>query len=132
MWQRPIYDRTLYDVQIKNSKAYINTADLNRIETNMQHLADVLHCSIDSKNWSDGEFVFNSDMERLRLNLQVLEEAYFVTRKSPKIPTVPFVIYSQWNDIEKILYDIYSLFFANKAAVSFCGEMYLGSQIGVI
>ena len=42
MWQQPIYDRTLFDVQTKSAKAYINTADLNRIEGNIQHMANEL------------------------------------------------------------------------------------------
>ena len=34
--------------------------------------------------------------------------------------------------IEKIIFDLHSLFYANKEAVYFCGEAYAGSQIGVI
>lgn len=132
MWQNPIFDRTLFDVQTKTDKAYINTADLNRIENNMLYLAQLFGCSIDTKQWSDGEFVYMADLERLKNNLQILTEAYKLTPKSPNIPTLPYVLYSQWNDIEKIIYDIYSLFTANKEAVFYCGEACAGSQIGVI
>ncbi len=132
MWQNPVYDRTLFDVQAKTAKAYINTADLNRIENNMLYIAQIFDCSINTKNWVDGEFVYIADLERIKNNLQVLLSAYKLTPKSPDIPDLPYNLYSQWNDIEKIIYDIYSLFNANKEAVFYCGEAYAGSQIGVI
>ena len=132
MWQQPVYDRTMFDIQAKTSKAYINTADLNRIENNMLYLGQLLGCDISAKNWTDGEFIYLSDLKRLRRNLQILTETYKITSKSPEIPSLPYILYSQWNDIEKIIYDICSLFTANKEAVYFCGEAYTGSQIGVI
>lgn len=132
MWQQPIYDRTFGDVQSKNSKAYINTQDLNRIEGNIKYLSSVLGCDTNTKIWADGEFIFISDIERINFNLQILTQAYILTRKSPEIPKVPYTVYSQWNDVEKIIYDIYNLFYANKSAVAFCNEVYAGTQIGVI
>ena len=132
MWQNPVYDRTLFDVQAKTAKAYINTADLNRIENNMLYMSQLLNCTVETKQWADGEFVYIADLERLKANLQILTDTYKLTPKSPNIPTLPYNLYSQWNDIEKIIYDLYSLFYANKEAVFYCGEAYAGSQIGVI
>ena len=132
MWKSPVYNRTLFDVQTKSNKGYINTEDLNRIENNMQVMANVLECKIKAKTWQDGEFIYISDFERIKSNLQTLTAAFPLTAKSPQIPVVPFVVYSQWNDIEKIIFDLHSLFYANKEAVYFCGEAYAGSQIGVI
>ena len=132
MWITPVYDRTYSDVLLKNRKSYINARDLNRIEGNMSHLAGLLHCDIEVKTWQKGEFIFLSDIKRIEKNLQAISNAYMSTAKMPQVPSIPFVVYSQWNDIEKIIYEIYSLFCANKKAVSFCGEIYSGSQIGVI
>lgn len=132
MWTAPVYDRTVFDVQTKTAKGYINTADLNRIENNIQLLANVLEVEIEKKTWVDGEFVFLADFERLRANVQLLVDKYPLTAKSPQIPSTPFVTHSQWNDLEKIIYDLHSLFYSNKNAVFFCGEAYTGSQIGVI
>lgn len=132
MWITPVYNRTLFDIQAKTSKAFINTADLNRIEGNMQRLASILHCGINTKEWTDGEFIFLSELQRMRENLLTLTSAYTLTDKSPAVPQLPFVIYSQWNDIEKILYDMYTLFYANQARVPYCGEVYAGTEIGVI
>lgn len=132
MWQNPVFDRTLFDVQSKSAKAYMNTADLNRIENNILYLAQLLGCAVETKVWADGEFVFTADLERIKSNLQILTKAYKLTPKSPDIPSMPYNLFSRWNDIEKIIYDIYSLFNANKEAVFYCGEAYSGSQIGVI
>lgn len=132
MWESPVYDRTLFDVQTKSAKGYINTADLNRIEQNMQVMANLLECEITLKTWIDGEFIFLSDFERLQNNLQALITAFPLTAKSPPIPSLPFVTHSQWNDIEKIIYDLHSLFYSNQKAVYYCGESHSGSQLGVI
>lgn len=132
MWKAPVYDRTLFDVQTRSQKGYINTVDLNRIENNMQVMANVLECKINTRYWKDGEFIYLKDLERMRSNLQKLVTAFPLTPKSPQIPSAPFVVYNQWNDIEKIIYDLHSLFYTNKEAVYYCGEAYTGSQIGVI
>ena len=133
MWQQPIYDRTLFDVQTKSAKAYINTADINRIENNIGYMAQELHCTtVVTKQWIDGEFIFLSDVERMKSNLEQLRRAMPLTDNSPDIPELPFVTHHQWNDIEKILQDMYDLFYINSATAFFCGEVYMGEDTGVI
>ena len=132
MWKDPLYDRTLFDVQSKSKKAYLNTEDLNRIENNISYIAQLLNCQVQCKEWKDGEFIYISDLERIHNNIVVVTQVYKLTSKSPNIPIPPYNLYSQWNDIEKIIYDIYSLFTANMKAVFYCGEAYAGGQIGVI
>jgi hypothetical protein len=132
MWTEPIFDRTLFDVQTKSAKGYINTVDLNRIENNIKHLADLIGCTVNTKNWADGQFIYFSDLRRMESNINNLIYAYGAYKNTPNLPPPPYTFYTQWNDIEKIIYDIYSLFNDNKEAVCFCGEIYAGGQIGVI
>ncbi|MEG1863391.1 MAG: hypothetical protein RR198_07255 [Oscillospiraceae bacterium] len=132
MWRTPVYDRTLADVRQKNSKGYLNTSDLNRIENNIQVLSELLKSAVVPKSWQDGEIVYLSQLKRLENNIQTLLTCYPLPPTSPPLPFQPYTNYQQWNDIEHIINDIYSLFYANKGAVNFCSEISAGAQIGVI
>lgn len=129
MWQTPITDRTQEDVlyaqylinewkgnfaEIQDLKGCLNAADLNRIEGNIQHLADILnersyHNQIHTKTWERDDIPTTTDVERISYNVYRLMKAFPYVTGVPEIPT-SMVHYQNINDIETILLAIYEKF----------------------
>ena len=78
-WIDPIVDRTQADITAKNSKAYINATDLNRIEKDTIYLCYLLHEEypaldnlIVKTNWVRTDIPSVNNMERIRSNAETI------------------------------------------------------------
>lgn len=117
-----------------NFKGALNISDLNRIEQNMNVLASVVGITITTKVWQEIDIPTNTDFTRIRNNLiSIRNQATIqglIYSSTPQTPDLPFNHYAKVNDIEKIIFDIYTLY-ASK--YYFCGgqEMYCGEIIGI-
>lgn len=102
-----ITDRTQEDITKDTDKAYNSYLDLNRIEEACAFLADHLEVSIQTKTWDMSEFRTDTEMQRIRQNIQTLRDSYFVKETTPDIPgKITFGSIYQANDIEQILKDL--------------------------
>ena len=154
-YSEPIFDRTQSDV-IKlqdflsrgyknlsdneknewlntNFKGALNISDLNRIEQNMQVISNILGLNVTVKSWQETDIPTNSDFTRIRNNLMSIRNQAKVKSltydSTPQVPELPFNHYQKINDIERIIYDIYSLY---TAKYYYCGqELYCGETIGI-
>ena len=154
-YKEPIFDRTQSDV-IKlqdflsrgyknlsddeknewlntNFKGALNISDLNRIEQNMQVISNILGLNVTVKSWQETDIPTNSDFTRIRNNLMSIRNQAKVQSltydSTPQVPELPFNHYQKINDIERIIYDIYSLY---TAKYYYCGqELYCGETIGI-
>ena len=154
-YREPIFDRTQSDV-IKlqdflsrgyknltadeknewlntNFKGALNSSDLNRIDQNMNVLSDFLGLAIITKTWQETDIPTDSDFKRIKNSLMSIrnkaEEMELLYDSTPEIPELPWNSYQKINDIEKIIYDIYSL---HTAKYYYCGqELYCGETIGI-
>ena len=127
-----IYDRTQMDLTNLTSKAYYNYTDLNRIEQWCEYLSKILNnynyfVNIVTKtNWTMLDLPTQSEMERIRGNINTLKEAYFSFTQIPE--NLEYMTIEKANDIEKILYEINELlenmirafYYSNDL---FCGEV---------
>lgn len=120
-----IYDRTQTDVNNDTSKSYYNYNDYNRIEKWCEYLADTLNSynysvNINVKtNWNRKNFPSESEMERIRQNVNRLKEAYFSFTQIPK--NLEYMTIEQANDIEKILYEIDYILAGMENNFVYCG-----------
>ena len=106
-----IYDRTQADLDNDTDKAYISYSDLNRVESACAELAVLLNVTITTKTWVMSDYRYEDDMVRLRANLKTLQDAYYLAPGTPAIPPrITYTNYSQANDIEKIIHDIWMLY----------------------
>lgn len=131
-----IIDRTLQDVNQNRTKGNYNASDLNRIETWMEYLKELLNeygyyvTFITKTDWEIGIGKPNmtSEINRIKTNLQKLKDAYFVMQSTPEVPSTDrlSINYVEANDIEKIMVDIE--FLIDKMAESFryCGTEFCG------
>lgn len=105
-----IYDRTQLDVIELTSKAYYNYTDLNRIEQWCKYISDLLikygykiHLDIKT-DWTNFDFPYKSEMERIRNNVKKLKQAYTSFTNVPS--NLDNMTWQKANDIERILHEI--------------------------
>ena len=133
MWIKPIFDRTIEDIQNKTNKAYCNHSDLNRLEVNCKYLADIFNTQIQTKtDWCMLDFPNVSNINRIQTNITILRGLYFTYQTTPATPLSPLNEWQKLNSAEQILNDIYVLYQENFNALVYTGEIYSGQEIGVI
>lgn len=128
-----IYDRTIQDVEQRTAKGYINASDLNRVERNTGIIAEYIGIEVSVKDdWEIGDLPRKSDFCRIRENVQRIRDNYMIYTSTPEVPEQPLNDYKKWNAIERILHDVYVIYFGNISNVDYCGEIATGEEIGVI
>lgn len=127
-----IYDRSENDILEHTAKAYLNAKDLNRIEKDIEILAEYLNVDVTVKTWEIGSLPRESDFKRILENVQTLVDAYMVREDTPVAPVQPLNHFQKWNDIEHILHDLFWIYIGNLNNIYYCSEMSCGEEIGVI
>ncbi len=108
-----IFDRKQSDLNNKTSKGHHNYADINRIEEWCGYLAKLLtsygyEVHVKTKtDWTMYDRRTESEMERIRSNIEVIKNAYCTAKNTPQLPdSINPINIEKANAIEKILYDI--------------------------
>lgn len=114
-------------------KGAFNLSDIRRNENNCKIIGDILNVSVEIKNWSYGDIPRENDYARIRENVRKIRDAFMVYTGTPEIPAQPLNTYQKWNDIERILHDVYYIYVAQKNSYYYCGEeLFAGEGIGDI
>lgn len=132
-----IYDRTQLDVINLTSKGHYNYTDLNRVESWCNYLAEKLNSYsypvniITKIDWTMLDFPIQSEMERIRTNLEVLKDAYYSFANLPS--TAENMDYKKANEFEKNLRDInYILYHMENnfiySGIASCGQKRIWQQ----
>lgn len=129
---QPIYDRTQLDIYNQTAKGFMNVADWNRIENNLQFLAETFGVSIPNKAWTVQDFPATAQMVRLLGNLDAVKAAYYVLPEWPATPQLPVNHFEKVNDIEYLTLVLWQLWADNTDATLYCGEFAAGEELGVI
>lgn len=111
-----IFDRTAEDVQRLAEKAYIDYADLNRVEAAIKWVSLMLNeygyrnVTRNKLNWRPDDRRTEKDMLRIKKNLVAIRRAYYTPDSTPQTPErITYTSVYQANFIEKIIYDIGTL-----------------------
>lgn len=150
-----IYDRTIEDVTqaleirknyvqkglpleqsqidiLERGTLTINT--INRIENKIQELQNKFNeiyyfCGdVSIKNWQYSQiFYYETEFTRILHNIELLMQAFYVKNDTPQIPEID-VYFQNINDMEKILYDLETVYndmqlFFRECGTFECGEM---------
>ena len=98
------------------SRGTITTETLNRIEEKQKELhglfKDALYFGedMDSKTWEENKEIFkDADMEIIVKNGEILRKMFFVYSSTPQKANVNYT-YQNLNDIERLLFDLYSMY----------------------
>lgn len=89
-------------------KGCLNLSDINRIESNIEYLAERMESysyspNIHSKQWGRIDMPNQNDMHRIIDNIRSLIEVYYPPRNPPDLPTT-MLSYADVNAIEENLY----------------------------
>nr|DAV93743.1 MAG TPA: hypothetical protein [Caudoviricetes sp.] len=121
-----ITDRTGDDLVLRTSKAYLNAADLNRIEKNAQLIGKMANLLVSAKtDWKVGNLPRSSDWIRICQNIETIR-SYAHRRKTPETPSRPINHFEKVNDIEQILADAFDMYTRNQKNLNYAGETYAG------
>lgn len=124
-----ITDRTQADVDNDTDRAYNCYLDLNRIEEACAYLAECLGVEVEIKVWAMEDFRAETQMQRIRQNIQTLRDAYYVKSTTPATPTkITFSSIYQANDIEQILKDLGEMY-ENMVSGETCLSFKIGSRM---
>lgn len=132
-WINPITDRTQADITNKVSKAYLNFADLNRIEGNVEYISGALAdygyyvpALTIKTNWIETDMIYLPDLERIRSNINTLKSYW--NNSTTSIPASLTVSYTKFNDIENILLQSKAAIDNMIASFKFCGTFNSGGS----
>lgn len=150
LWNETVTDRTWNDVKrilnllekgwknftkdektewLSGMKGALNVSDVKRIQNNIQLLSDVLEIGLFVS--SVPEFLTQRFCEEILSNTELIRKAYCIYTTTPATPTLPLNTYEKWNDIEKILTDVYTILLNNFHY--YCGnEIYAGEDSGLL
>lgn len=110
-------------------KGSLNTSDLTRIQNNIQLLSDVLELNLTVSEVP--EFPTVSLFNEIRENTGKIRNAYCIHSTTPIVPNEPLNTFEKWNDIERILDDVYKILLNNFHY--YCGtEIYAGESNGLL
>lgn len=110
-------------------KGALNLADIKRVERNADQIGKLVAAAVNVKEWEYGDIPRVSDYARIRENVRKIRTAYIVHSDTPEMPKQPLNTYQKWNDIEKILHDVYYIYVRLKNSYKYCGEeLYAGEE----
>ena len=112
-------------------KGAFNLSDIKRNENNCKIIGNLVSVPVNIKEWKYGDIPRASDYHRIRDNVQKIRNAWISLSDTPQVPSQPLNTYQKWNDIERILHDVYYTYVRIKNSYYYCGmEMYTGEGIG--
>lgn len=110
-------------------KGSLNASDLERVQNNIQLLSDVLELNLAVSEVP--EFPTVSLFNEIRENTGKIRNAYCIHSTTPIVPNEPLNTFEKWNDIERILDDVYKILLNNFHY--YCGtEIYAGESNGLL
>lgn len=89
-------------------KGCLNLSDINRIEGNIEYLAERMESysyspNIHGKQWGRGDLPTQNDMQRIIENIRALTSSYYPPHNPPALPTT-MLSYEDINAIEENLF----------------------------
>lgn len=98
-----ITDRTTQDVSTGTEKGVYNVSDIQRINSYIQYLSDVLGLNLTVTDVSLGQALTRIQMQSIIDNVNAIRAAWYVANDTPQTPIAVNWDYVKANNIEKIL-----------------------------
>ena len=98
-----ITDRTTQDVTTGTKKGFYNVSDIQRINSYIQYLSDVLELNLTVTAVSLGQALTRIQMQSIIDNVNAIRAAWYVAKDTPQTPIAVNWDYVKANNIEKIL-----------------------------
>lgn len=98
-----ITDRTSQDVTTGTKKGFYNVSDIQRINSYIQYLSDVLGLNLTVTGVSLGQALTRTQMQSIIDNVNAIRAVWYVASDTPITPIAVNWDYVKANNIEKIL-----------------------------
>ena len=117
----------------QDSKGALNRSDLERNENNMEIMNEIFPVGATASVDNIPELPTNVYYAELLSNVQLFRNLPYTTPSTPQVPSQPLNVYTKWNDIEEILYDVFNTWTTNNKVKYYAGEeIYCGESVGIL
>lgn len=98
-----ITDRTSQDVSTGTEKGFYNVSDVQRVNSYIEYLSDVLGLNLTVTDVSLGQALTRTQMQSIIDNVNAIRAVWYVASDTPQTPIAVNWDYVKANNIEKIL-----------------------------
>ena len=124
-----ITDRTSQDVATRTQKGLYNVSDIQRINSYIEYLSDVLGLNLTVTGVSLGQALTRAQMDVILSNINDIRAAWYVADDTPITPIAVNWDYVKANNIEKILKVLDEFYQSVQIDKLYSGTFRAGSQI---
>lgn len=124
-----IIDRTTQDVATRTKKGLYNVSDIQRINSYIEYLSDVLGLNLTVTGVSLGQALTRAQMDAILSNINAIRAAWYVADDTPITPIAVNWDYVKANNIEKILKALDEFYQSVQIDKLYSGTFRAGSQI---
>lgn len=124
-----ITDRIAQDVSTGTKKGFYNVSDIQRINSYIEYLSDVLGLNLTVTGVSLGQALTRAQMDSILNNINVIRAAWYVASDTPQTPIAVNWDYNKANDIEKILKALDEFYQSVQIDKLYSGTFRAGHQI---
>lgn len=127
--EKLITDRTEQDVVTGAKKGFYNVSDIQRINSYIEYLSDVLGLNLTVTGVSLGQALTRAQMDAILSNINAIRAAWYVADDTPITPIAVNWDYKKANNIEKILKALDEFYQSVQIDKLYSGTFRAGSQI---
>lgn len=124
-----ITDRTAQDVSTGTEKGFYNVSDIQRINSYIEYLSDVLGLNLNVTDVSLGQALTRAQMNAILDNINTIRAAWYVASDTPQTPIAVNWDYVKANNIEKILLALDEFYQSVQIDKLYSGTFRAGHQI---
>ena len=124
-----IMDRTAQDVTERTQKGFYNVSDVQRINSYIEYLSDVLGLNLSVEDVSLGQALTRAQMDDILNDVNALRAAWYVSHETPPTPIAVNWDWQKANDLEKILFSLNEFYQSSQIDKIYSGTFRAGNQI---
>ena len=124
-----ITDRTAQDVSTGTQRGFYNVSDIQRINSYIEYLSDVLGLNLNVTSVSLGQALTRAQMDAILSNINAIRAAWYVADDTPQTPIAVNWDYVKANNIEKILFALDEFYQSSQIDKIYSGTFRAGHQI---
>lgn len=124
-----ITDRTAQDVATRTEKGLYNVSDVQRVNSYIEYLSDVLGLNLTVTDVSLGQALTRAQMDAILNNINAIRAAWYVASDTPQTPIAVNWDYVKANNIEKILLALDEFYQSTQIDKLYSGMFRAGNHI---
>lgn len=124
-----ITDRTAQDVATRTEKGFYNVSDVQRVNSYIEYLSDVLGLNLTVTDVSLGQALTRAQIDAILSNINAIRAVWYVASDTPQTPIAVNWDYKKANNIEKILLALDEFYQSVQIDKLYSGTFRAGNQI---